>query len=376
MLTRRRFFKQMSFATAAVIAADYIMANKYSVNGFNKILSIQNMKEALYYKKTANGAECELCPNYCILKESKLSSCRTRIVKNGKLITLAYNNPCAIHIDPVEKKPLYHFLPGTQTYSIATAGCNLHCLNCQNWSISQASPEETENENLTAVQGVAAAIKNNCKSISYTYTEPIVFIEYMSEMAALAHTQKIKNIMVTAGYINEKPLKELCKLIDAANVDLKSFDNETYKKLNAGSLEPVLNTLKTMKSEGVWLEITSLIVPTWNDKTDMIKKMCDWLVKNGFEDNPLHFSRFFPQYKLTQLPPTPVQTLETAKDIALKAGIKYVYVGNVSGKSGTDTICPKCKKTVIARMGYKVTENNIVGGKCKFCSEKIAGVFE
>ena len=376
MLTRRRFFKQMSFATAAVIAADYIMANKYSVNGFNKILSIQNMKEALYYKKTANGAECELCPNYCILKESKLSSCRTRIVKNGKLITLAYNNPCAIHIDPVEKKPLYHFLPGTQTYSIATAGCNLHCLNCQNWSISQASPEETENENLTAVQGVAAAIKNNCKSISYTYTEPIVFIEYMSEMAALAHTQKIKNIMVTAGYINEKPLKELCKLIDAANVDLKSFDNETYKKLNAGSLEPVLNTLKTMKSEGVWLEITSLIVPTWNDKTDMIKKMCDWLVKNGFEDNPLHFSRFFPQYKLTQLPPTPVQTLETANDIALKAGIKYVYVGNVSGKSGTDTICPKCKKTVIARMGYKVTENNIVGGKCKFCSEKIAGVFE
>jgi pyruvate formate lyase activating enzyme len=376
MTTRRRFIQQSSCAVAAMILSRFALAGNNSPAEIVHSLTQQKMKDALYYKKTAAGAECELCPNFCILKEGKLSSCRTRIVKNGKLITLAYNNPCAIHIDPVEKKPLYHFLPGTQTYSIATAGCNLHCLNCQNWSISQVSPEETENETLTPSQGVAAAIKNKCRSISYTYTEPIVFIEYMSEMAALAKKSDIRNIMVTAGYINEKPLKDLCKVIDAANVDLKSFDNETYKKLNAGSLEPVLNTLKTFKSEGVWLEITSLIVPTWNDKTDMIKKMCDWLVKNGFEDTPLHFSRFFPQYKLTQLPPTPVQTLETAKDIAQKAGIKYVYVGNVSGKSGTDTVCPKCKKTVIARMGYKVTENNIVGGKCKFCSEKIAGVFE
>lgn len=333
------------------------------------------MKEASYYKKTPAGAECGLCPNFCILKEGKLSPCRTRRVKNGTLMTLAYNNPCAIHIDPVEKKPLYHFLPGTQTYSIATAGCNLHCLNCQNWSISQASPEETENETVTAAQGVAAAVKNNCKSISYTYTEPIVFIEYMKEMATLAKKAGIKNIMVTAGYINEKPLKDLCQVIDAANVDLKSFDNETYKKLNAGTLEPVLNTLKTLKSQGVWLEITSLIVPTWNDKSDMIKKMCDWLTKNGFEDTPLHFSRFFPQYKLTQLPPTPVNTLEAARDTALKAGIKYVYVGNVSGKNGTDTLCPDCKKTVISRLGYKVTENNISNGKCKFCQSKIAGVF-
>lgn len=375
MSTRRRFMKQAGCAVAATALARYAFGAGRDVDILKK-LTEENMKEASYYKKTDAGADCELCPNYCILKEGKLSSCRTRIVKGGKLITLAYNNPCAVHIDPVEKKPLNHFLPGTQTYSIATAGCNLHCLNCQNWSISQASPEETDNEDLTAAKGVAAAVLSKCKSISYTYTEPIVFIEYMKDMATLAHTQKIKNIMVTAGYINETPLRDLCKVIDAANVDLKSYDNEVYKKLNAGSLDPILNTLKIMKEEGVWLEITNLIVPTWSDKEDMIKKMCDWLLKNGFEDTPLHFSRFFPQYKLTQLPPTPVQTIENARDIALAAGIKYVYVGNISGKTGTDTVCPKCKKTVIARMGYKVTENNIVGGKCKFCSTKIAGVFE
>lgn len=375
MTSRRHFLKQSSCALAAVILARYTAAGRVKPDAILQQLIQQKMKEASYYKKTAAGAECELCPNYCILKEGKLSSCRTRIVKNGKLITLAYNNPCAIHIDPIEKKPLYQFLPGTTTYSLATAGCNLHCLNCQNWNISQASPTETDNEVLTSEQGVAAAAKNNCKSISYTYTEPIVFIEYMCEMAALAKKKGIKNIMVTAGYINEKPLRDVCKVIDAANVDLKSFDNEVYKKLNAGSLEPVLKTLKVLKEEGVWLEITNLIVPTWSDKDEMIKKMCDWLLKNGFEDTPLHFSRFFPQYKLTQLPPTPVKTLENARDIAQKAGIKYVYIGNIAS-GGSDTVCPECKKTVIARTGYKITSNNITDGKCSYCKAKIAGVFE
>jgi pyruvate formate lyase activating enzyme len=333
-------------------------------------------KEASHYIQTARGVKCLICPNECTLKEGELSTCNNRVNEGGKLYTIAYGNPCAVHIDPIEKKPLYHFLPSSSAFSVATAGCNLACLNCQNWTISQTSPRKTRNYDLMPRALVEKAAKNNCKSIAYTYSEPITFYEYTYDSSKLARERGIKNVMVTAGYINEKPLRELVKYIDAANVDLKSFSDSIYLKLNGGTLQPVLNTLKVLKEEGVWLEITNLIVPSWTDNFEMIKKMCDWLYDNNLYNYPLHFSRFHPQYKLTQLPSTPVATLQKAREIALKAGIKFVYIGNVPGTKAENTYCPKCKKVLIERRGYSILANNISGNKCKYCGENIPGVWK
>ncbi|MDD4109328.1 MAG: AmmeMemoRadiSam system radical SAM enzyme, partial [Prolixibacteraceae bacterium] len=257
-----------------------------------------------------------------------------------------------------------------------TAGCNLACLNCQNWTISQKSPAETKNYDLLPEKLVESCIENNCESIAYTYSEPITFYEYAHDSSLLARQAGIKNIMVTAGYINRDPLLKLCKVIDAANVDLKSFSDDIYLKLNAGKLQPVLDTLLTMKNEGVWLEITNLIVPSWTDDPDMIRRMCDWLLKNGFEQTPLHFSRFHPSYKLTQLPPTPVNILKNARETAINEGLKYVYIGNVPGLGAENTICPDCRKVVVERRGYTIVNKNIKAGKCSFCGAHIAGVWE
>lgn len=332
-------------------------------------------KEGMFYEKTPRGVLCLICPNQCTIKEGELGDCRSRTNHNGLLYSIAYGNPCAVHIDPIEKKPLYHFLPGSKSYSVATAGCNLACLNCQNWTISQTSPRQTRNYDLMPAMLVEDTIKNSCKSISYTYSEPVTFYEYTHDSSKLARAKGLKNVMVSAGYINEKPLRELARYIDAANIDFKSFKDSIYIKLNGGRLQPVLNTLKILKEEGVWLEITNLIVPSWTDDIEMIKDMCKWLKDNGFEDNPLHFSRFHPQHKLTQLPATPVSTLKNARDIALKEGLNYIYIGNVPGSGAEDTICPKCKKTVIERRGYTVLASNIVNNCCNFCNTKISGVW-
>ncbi len=332
-------------------------------------------KEALYYIETPKGIKCKLCPQKCEIKEGETGDCRTNVNYKNKLYSITYGNPCAVNVDPVEKKPLLHFLPTTNAFSIATAGCNLACLNCQNWEISQADPKKTRNYDMMPDQVVKEAIRNNCKSIAYTYSDPVAFYEYTLDTSTLARQAGIKNILVSAGYINEEPLRRLCKYTDAANIDLKSFSDEIYEMLNAGTLEPVLKTLKIMKEEGVWLEITNLIVPTWNDDMDMIKEMCEWLVKNDLHMYPLHFSRFNPLYKLTNLPQTPVATLEQARDIALKAGIKYVYLGNVPGHEGQNTYCPACKKLIIERKGFAITQFNMKDGKCIFCDEKIDGVW-
>jgi pyruvate formate lyase activating enzyme len=333
-------------------------------------------KEAFFYVTTPKGIRCQLCPNECDLKEGETGDCRNRTVKNGKLYTIAYGNPCAVHIDPVEKKPLMHFLPGSRTLSVGTAGCNLACLNCQNWTISQKSPTETRNYDLLPEKLVTTCQENQCESLAYTYSEPITFYEYTYDSSILARQAGIKNIIVTAGYINREPLEKLCKVIDAANVDLKSFSDDIYLRLNAGKLQPVLDTLKTLKNEGVWLEITNLIVPSWTDDLDMIKRMCGWLVENGFENNPLHFSRFYPTYKLTQLPPTPVAVLRSAFQIAKSEGIKHVYIGNVPGTEAQHTYCPECGKIVIERKGYTIVNNHIVNGKCTFCQTPIPGIWE
>ncbi len=332
-------------------------------------------KVAMYQTETPRGVRCLICPNECTLKEGEWSDCRNRVNIGGKLYTMVYGNPCAVHVDPVEKKPLNHFLPGSRAFSIATAGCNLACLNCQNWTISQKSPKETRNFDMMPDKVVEYAKKYQCASIAYTYSEPITFYEYTLDTSKLAHQAGIHNILVSAGYINEKPLRELCGVIDAANIDLKSFSDEIYMKLNAGKLQPVLDGLKIFHEEGVWLEITNLIVPEWTDDLDMIKRMCDWLYDNDLYNYPLHFSRFHPDYKLTQLPPTPLSTLQKAREIALKAGIKFVYIGNVPGGNYENTYCPKCHKLLIERKGYLITQNHIKDGKCEYCGEPIPGVW-
>jgi pyruvate formate lyase activating enzyme len=333
-------------------------------------------REAKYYSVTPRGIKCRLCPNMCLIGEGEQSICRTRVAFQGRLYTIAYGNPCSLHVDPVEKKPLYHFYPASLTYSIATAGCNLSCLNCQNWSISQANPLETKNYDLMPEKVVEEAIKNNCKSIAYTYSEPIAYYEYTYDTAKIAREKGIKNILVTAGYINPAPLKDLAQYIDAANVDLKCFDDAVYNKLNAGMLQPVLNTLKTLKENNVWLEITNLIVPGWTDDLETIKKMCAWLYDNGFENYPLHFSRFHSAYRLANLHPTPLATLEKAREIAVQSGLKYVYLGNVPQSIHAHTYCPNCGKRLLERKGYSLGENRIKNSLCTYCKHKISGLWD
>jgi pyruvate formate lyase activating enzyme len=288
---------------------------------------------------------------------------------------MAFGNPCTVNVDPVEKKPLYHFLPGSKAYSIATAGCNLVCLNCQNWTISQTSPDKTRNYDLMPEKVVEECIKNNCSSIAYTYSEPVTFYEYAFETATIARNAHVKNIFKSNGYINTEPLKKMCSVIDAANIDLKAFSESSYLKLTGGKLQPVLDSLKVLKDMGVWLEITNLIVPDWTDNQDDISKMCRWLGDNGFKNTPLHFSRFYPMHKLEQLPPTPIEILNNAYRIAKEEGLKYVYTGNAPGNEISDTKCPSCNSTVVVRQGYRVVLNTITGGKCNKCGTKIDGVW-
>jgi len=291
----------------------------------------------------------------------------------GKLYSLAYGNPCSIHVDPIEKKPLNHFYPGTPVLSIATTGCNFRCLNCQNWEISQRKPEEVRYSELFPSEVVKAAKRSATPSIAYTYSEAITYYEYTLDTARLAQGEGIRNVLVSNGYINTEPLLRLARYLDAANIDLKSFDDSIYRCLNGGTLLPVLNTLKTLHKANVWFEITTLVVPTYVDDPEMIKRMCDWILKELGPDYPLHFSRFSPRYKLNRLPATPVKTLEELRDIALKEGLYYVYLGNVPGHEGCNTYCHNCHKILIRRKGYHITEFNINEGRCKFCKTPIPG---
>ena len=370
-ISKREFLKQGLAATGTITLLPIL---SFADSG-NKNLGKWS-KEGLYWSPTPRGTKCLICPNECVIKEGESGLCHNRVNHENKLYSIAYGNPCAVNIDPIEKKPLNHFLPGSKAFSIGTAGCNLACMNCQNWTISQVSPKETRNYDLMPDNLIAQTIVAKCQSIAYTYSEPISFYEYTLDSAKLARQQGIKNVLVTAGYINDEPLRNWCKYIDAARVDLKSFSNDIYLKLSAGALQPVLNTLKTFAGQGVWLEIINLVVPSWTDNLDMIKRMCNWLVENGLANSPLHFDRFHPDYKLTQLSSTPVGVLTQARDIALAAGIKYVYIGNVPGLDAQNTFCPKCHEVVVERKGYMVTQNNLEKGACKKCGEKIPGVWE
>jgi pyruvate formate lyase activating enzyme len=357
------------------------------------------VKEGYHYLKLGKNVQCKVCPNNCILEPGDRSHCRDKINVDGTLYTLAYGNPCSFHVDPVEKKPLFHFLPGSRTFSLATAGCVFRCLNCQNWEISQKTPEQTKNPygpelrlrpplpeslgfddmarlSMFPQDVVALAEWLQCPSVAYTYSDPVAFYEYTYDTCKLARERKVKNILVTCGSIDERALRDLGQYVDAAHVDLKGFDDDTYWKLNAGSLQAILNILKTFKSMGTWIELIHLVVPTYTDKPDMITRMCEWVVKNLGEDQPLHFSRFHPQHKLSHLPPTPVDFLLEARSIARASGLRYAYIGNVRGLADAETtFCPNCKKAIIERDVFRVTRMDLDAGKCKFCNTKIAGVW-
>jgi pyruvate formate lyase activating enzyme len=379
-ISRKEFIKKSIIAVGTLALAGYGIKKFLPTN--SAVLPSDNSlwkwsKEAEFYSIVPQGVQCNLCPHLCILSPESRGICRDRINKNNKLFTLVYGNPCAVHNDPIEKKPLFHFLPGSLTYSIATAGCNLSCKNCQNWEISQSRPEDTQNVDMMPEKAVENALNLGSASISYTYTDPVVFYEYTLDTAKLAHKAGLKNVLVTAGYINEEPLKKLLPYIDGAHIDLKSFRNETYISNSGATLEPVLNTIKILKKEDVWFEIINLIVPSLNDSTEEYQEMMQYLKKNIGTDNPIHLSRFHPAYKLTNLQPTPVDTLNSFRDIALQNGMKYVYIGNVPDtiNASKDTLCPQCEKAVIERLGYSIKQNNLTNGVCNFCGYKIPGVW-
>lgn len=332
-------------------------------------------KEAYHSVGVGQSRKCTLCPNFCELKPGDRSICRSRVNLNGKIYTLCYGNPCSLHVDPIEKKPLFHFLPQSRAFSVACAGCNLRCLNCQNWEISQSKPEDLRTVRLFPADLVASAERSASRSIAYTYSEPVTWFEYMYDSAALARKKGIKNVWITNGYINTRPLEMLCDVMDAANVDLKSFSDETYKTLNAGKLKPVLRTLEVLHKRKVWMEITTLMVPTYADDMNMVRNMCRWIADHIGPDYPLHFSRFHPQYKLKHLPPTPVQVLEEARDTALDCGLHHVYIGNVPRHKGEHTYCPKCGKVLLKRRGYAILKKNMKNGCCNQCGWKVAGVW-
>lgn len=331
-------------------------------------------KEAfLYSKLDKKRVQCGICPNRCLLEPGDRSLCRSRVNMDGKLYSLAYGNPCSIHVDPVEKKPLFHFKPRSRVFSLAVAGCNFRCLNCQNWEISQVKPEEIRHGDLFPAQAVAEAVKTGATAIAYTYSEPTTFFEYMLDIGRLARERGLDNLWISNGYMNRKPLLELCRVLDGANVNLKSYSDAIYRKLNGGRLQPVLNTFKTLHDQGIHFEMTNLVVPGYVDDGEMVKRMCGWIVDNLGQDHPLHFLRFFPKYRLNRLAPTPVSTLTRFRKLAMAAGIRYVYVGNVADHEGCHTYCHNCKKMVIERQGYLIPSFRLKGGQCEFCGTRIPG---
>jgi len=383
-ITRRDLLKTgiicaLSCTPAAAMAQSFLLPgkNEKTITRHDAPASLWKWSREVYFKEVlGNGyVKCLTCPNECVLPPEGRSRCLSHVNKDGRLYTLVYGNPCAVHIDPIEKKPLYHFLPASKALSIATTGCSFHCLNCQNWSISQVRPEDVRFDDLFPADVIKGAVQTGCASIAYTYSEATTFYEYMYDTSHMARTHNIKNVWITNGYINVPPLIKLCTTLDGANVDIKSFSEQTYRTLNAGRLAPVLRTLKILKEHHIWFEMTALIVPTYTDNLEMVRKMCGWILENLGPDYPLHFSRFAPLYKLTYLPATPISFLEQARRTAMEMGIHYVYIGNIPPADSTHTWCPTCKKKLIDRTGYRVSEVNITDGRCTFCGEVIPGVW-
>ncbi len=333
--------------------------------------------EARYYRKLPDREiECELCPRKCLLGDKERGYCGVRENVGGTYYTLVYGKPCSLNVDPIEKKPFFHFLPGTNALSVATAGCNVNCKFCQNWEISQVRPEQVDNFDLPPARLAELAVRYACPSIAYTYTEPVVFFEYMVDSALEARKRKVRNVVVTGGHVLEKPLEELLGAVEAIKVDLKAFSQEFYSSYVRGEMQPVLDAIRRIGRSQIWLEVVYLVIPTLNDGARELREMTKWLLGEVGPDVPLHFSRFHPMYLVKNLPPTPVSTLEAAYDIAREQGLNYVYVGNVPGHRSENTVCPSCQRTVVRRTGYVIEEIHLRGGACEDCRTPIPGVWD
>ncbi|MEN6507751.1 MAG: AmmeMemoRadiSam system radical SAM enzyme [Smithella sp.] len=319
--------------------------------------------------------KCLLCPNGCAIAVGQRGKCRTRMNVNGDLRSLVYGRPVSIHVDPIEKKPLYHYLPSAAAFSLATAGCPLSCKFCQNWEISQTSPEDHQGPFAPPSRIVDAAQNSKSPVIAFTYNEPTVFTEYMVDIAREAKKKNIRSVMISCGFMNEAPLAEICGVLDAIKIDLKGYSENFYRTVCGAGLSPVLRSIKQIAKSRVHLEIVNLVVPTLNDSDKMMQELINWILGEVGADVPVHFTRFHPDYQLRNLPPTPVATLERVRNMALVKGMHYPYVGNVPGHAGNHTYCPGCGKIVIERQSFFVTQMNIKNGRCKFCGRKIAGVW-
>ena len=337
------------------------------------------MREALFWEKLQdNKVKCTLCPHNCIIKNNQYGICGVRYNKDGVLYTLVYDKIVAASIDPIEKKPLFHIKPGTTAFSIATVGCNLRCKNCQNYSISQypiINKGKVEGDEVSPQEIVDAAISNGCESIAYTYTEPTIFFELAYDTAKISHEKGLMNLFITNGFINKEPLKKILPYLDGANVDLKSFSDNFYKKVAAGRLQPVLDTIELLYKSGKWVELTTLIIPGYNDSIDEIKEIARF-IKSLSVNIPWHLSAFYPSYQMKNVPATNPDTVIKLREVALNEGLNFVYSGNIMHNDGENTVCSNCGKTVIERKGYRISSNNIENGKCKFCGFKIPGIFD
>jgi pyruvate formate lyase activating enzyme len=334
------------------------------------------IKEAMFYHNTCNGVQCDLCPAECFLPEGFRGKCRVRINTGDKLYTMVYGLAGSTNVDPIEKKPIFHLKPGSTAYSIATNGCNLRCAYCQNWQLSQSNPENPGYVFMPPEKIVELAKYYKSSSVAYTYSDPVIFYEYMYDTAKLARQNGLYNIMITAGYINREPLEALLPYLDMVKVDFKGFNDRFYRTIVGCDLSDILNTLRTLKKHNVSTELVNLVVPGLNDNMDDLRKLCKWVVQNMGADTPLFFTKFYPQYRLLNLPPTSEDMLVQVHDMAKQEGLEYVYVGNVPGNKYENTFCPRCGRVVVGRRGYTITEYNITSdGKCKFCGYKIHGIW-
>lgn len=372
-MDRRQFFKTTGGITfLASSGLSTFLTDLYAFSGEANLSKV----EARYYQQLPDREiECLLCPRFCKLGDKERGYCGVRENIGGKYYTLVYGKVCTSNIDPIEKKPFFHFLPGTNALSIATAGCNVNCKFCQNWEISQVRPEQVEHRDFPPKIVAEVAQRYDCPSIAYTYTEPVVFFEYMYDTSKEALKKGVRNTVVTGGHINPEPLQDLTKVVDAIKIDLKAFSEEFYANYVKGELQPVLEAIKIVAKSDVWLEIVYLVIPTLNDSEREIREMCQWLRKEIGSEVPVHFSRFHPMYLVKNLPPTPVSTLERARRVALEEGLHYVYIGNVPGHEAESTFCPKCKRVIIKRIGYHIQTIELEHGRCRFCNHPIPGIW-
>jgi pyruvate formate lyase activating enzyme len=374
-ISRRNFLKKGGIFLVGIGLGNslFAMFNGNSKTRMDKSL----LREAMFYKKLDKAmVQCEVCFRGCVLKQKQRSFCRNKVNIDGRLYSLVHGRPSAIQLDPIEKEPAYHMFPGTEILCFGTAGCNFRCKFCQNWHLSQRSIEEMDRiYDLTPKDGVDLAIKKKIPTLSFTYNEPTSFYEYVYDMAKHAKDNGLNILFHSNGSMNPEPLKELLKYTDAVTIDLKGFSEEFYKNTSSAMLAPVQRTLKIIREQKKWLEIVNLVIPGLNDSPDDIKRMCLWIKEHLADDVPLHFSRFFPNYRLTNIPATPIITLEKAHQIARAAGLKYVTIGNVPGHKYNSTFCPQCQKRIIHRTHFQVIENNVKNGQCRFCGYPISGIW-